>query len=54
MIYNMAHELLSDSGAYEEMSRAINPYGDGYASRRIVDAILYAFSKTEEKPEEWL
>ncbi len=54
VIYNMAHELLSDPVAYEEMSRAINPYGDGYASRRIVDAILYAFGKTEEKPEEWL
>ena len=54
VIYNMAHQLLSDPAAYEEMSRAINPYGDGYASRRIVDAILYAFGKTEEKPEEWL
>ncbi len=54
VIYNMADELLSNPAAYEKMSRAINPYGDGYASKRIVDAILYAFGKTEEKPEEWL
>ncbi len=53
-IYQMAHELLTDEVAYNAMSRAINPYGDGQASKRIVDAILYAFGKTDKKPEEWL
>ncbi len=53
-IYQMAHELLTDQSAYDAMSRAINPYGDGQASKRIVDAILYAFGKTDTKPEEWL
>lgn len=53
-IYQMAHELLTDETAYNAMSRAINPYGDGQASKRIVDAILYAFGKTDKKPEEWL
>lgn len=53
-IYQMAHELLTDEAAYNAMSRAINPYGDGQASKRIVDAILYAFGKTDKKPEEWL
>ena len=32
-------ELLTDLAAYERMSRAINPYGDGLACRRIVDAM---------------
>lgn len=53
-IYQMAHELLTDEAAYNAMSRAVNPYGDGLASKRIVDAILYAFGKTDKKPEEWL
>ncbi len=53
-IYQMAHELLTGEAAYNAMSRAINPYGDGQASKRIVDAILYAFGKTDKKPEEWL
>ena len=53
-IYQMAHELLTDTSAYDAMSRAINPYGDGQASKRIADAILYAFGKTEKGPQEWL
>lgn len=31
-----ASRLLSDRGEYEKMSRAVNPYGDGKASARIV------------------
>lgn len=31
--------LLDDQQAYEKMSRAHNPYGDGKASRKILDAI---------------
>lgn len=31
--------LLTDAGAYEAMARAHNPYGDGHASPRILDAI---------------
>lgn len=31
--------LLDDAFAYEKMSKAVNPYGDGFACRRIVDAL---------------
>jgi UDP-N-acetylglucosamine 2-epimerase (non-hydrolysing) len=31
--------LLSDEAAYQRMARATNPYGDGKAAPRIVDAI---------------
>ncbi len=31
--------LLDDPSAYQAMSRAINPYGDGKASQRILDAL---------------
>ena len=34
-IYQAAYTLLSDPTAYEKMARAINPYGDGKAARRI-------------------
>lgn len=44
-IFEMANELLSDEDAYEKMSKAQNPYGDGKASKRIADAILEYFSK---------
>ena len=32
-------KLLDDSTAYDRMARASNPYGDGFASRRIVDVL---------------
>lgn len=38
-------ELLEDKGRYKMMSEAPNPYGDGIASQRILQAIAYAFDK---------
>ncbi len=35
--------LLDDKAEYERMSRAVNPYGDGHASERIVEAIIAYF-----------
>ena len=45
VIYNLIDELLSDNQEYERMSKASNPYGDGKASKRIVDAIIEKFKK---------
>jgi UDP-N-acetylglucosamine 2-epimerase (non-hydrolysing) len=50
-IYNMAYELLNNREEYEKMAKASNPYGDGKAAQRIVQAILYYFGKTELPPE---
>ncbi len=44
-IYGMAKELLTDEEAYKAMSQASNPYGDGKASARIVEALHGYFSK---------
>jgi len=44
VIYNEAKRLLTDKKAYDEMSKASNPYGDGHASERIVNAIIEKFS----------
>ncbi|WBL18560.1 MULTISPECIES: non-hydrolyzing UDP-N-acetylglucosamine 2-epimerase [Citricoccus] len=38
-VYNEVTELLTDSAAYERMSNAVNPYGDGNAARRTLSAI---------------
>jgi len=38
-IYEAAKLLLTDKNEYEKMARAINPYGDGYASKRIVNVV---------------
>lgn len=32
--------LLEDNDAYEQMAQAVNPYGDGHAAERIVDALI--------------
>ena len=45
--------LLNDEAEYQKMARAINPYGDGNASSRIADAILYHFGEIVQKPEEY-
>ncbi len=47
-IVAMARELLTDDAAYAKMARAVNPYGDGFASRRIVEAILEHFKKKQK------
>jgi UDP-N-acetylglucosamine 2-epimerase len=38
-IVEETERLLKDTAAYEQMARAVNPYGDGHAAERIVDAI---------------
>lgn len=45
-IVNEVSTLLDDSKAYEKMSKAVNPYGDGRACMRIVDIIakIWQFS----------
>lgn len=42
-IYSLTKQLLTDKKAYNLMSNASNPYGDGNASKYIVDAIIKKF-----------
>lgn len=44
-IYQMTKELITNEGLYRQMSIAKNPYGDGYASVRIADAIIEYFNR---------
>ncbi len=52
-IYSAAKELLDNKVAYEKMAQAKNPFGDGQASRRIVESILFAFGRTGKRPDEY-
>ena len=46
-IIKLATELLKDEQTYKKVAQTANPYGDGLATKRIVDAILYAFGEGE-------
>lgn len=39
VIYKNFKELLNNEVSYEKMSKASNPYGDGFASKRIADIL---------------
>lgn len=54
LIYNTALQLLTDDDAYHKMANAVNPYGDGKASGRIMQAIEYYFDIIAERPENWM
>ena len=43
VIYNNFKELLENKESYEVMSKASNPYGDGFASKRIADILEKGF-----------
>ena len=49
VIVKEAKILLTDSYAYEKMSKAVNPYGDGNSCDRIVEAIRYYFGITKKR-----
>lgn len=53
-VYTMAKELLENKEEYMKMAVAKNPFGDGNASERIVNAILYSFGKISERPEDYI
>lgn len=52
-IFEMTSNLLENTEEYEKMARAVNPYGDGQASRRIAEALLYEFGLEETTPREF-
>lgn len=52
-IISLAFKLLDSTDEYNKMAKAVNPYGDGNASERIVKALLYEFDICSEKPEEF-
>lgn len=53
LIVAEVNRLLSDSAAYEAVATAINPYGDGFAAQRSLEALLHAFDGGP-RPEEFV
>lgn len=54
VIVSLAKELLDSREAYNKMAHAANPYGDGNASKRTVEAILYYFGLSDKRPEDYI
>ncbi len=52
-IYAQAKELLENKESYDKMVAAKNPFGDGYAAERIVEAIRYHFGFRSDRPEDY-
>ena len=50
-VYEETMRLLTEPTAYTHMAEAVNPYGDGEAARRIIEAILYHAGRTQTPPE---
>lgn len=48
-IVKAVHALLSSARAYKAMSAAVNPYGDGHASERIVGTLLRTFGFSKQR-----
>lgn len=46
-IYNQCSELLTNKESYEKMAQAKNPYGDGFASKYIVDELEKEFNNAK-------
>ncbi len=52
-VYAMGAVLLRGGDGYTSMARAVNPYGDGQACRRIADDIAWKFGLSHRMPEEF-
>jgi len=52
-IFDETCRLLDSRKLYGRMATSVNPYGDGKASRRIVDAILYYFKLRRARPKDF-
>jgi len=52
LVVDSVSELLTDEAAYRSMAHAVNPYGDGLASGRIVQAIENFFG-ISDRPDDF-
>ena len=54
LVYEETKYLLTDHDEYQRMANTCNPYGDGKASKRIIEAILYHYGLSQEKPDSFI
>ncbi len=53
-VFRAASQLIENGNLYKSMAEAVNPYGDGKASHRIVDALLYYHGINRTLPEDFM
>lgn len=53
-IFDAVSALLDDEAAYRNMAEAVNPYGDGKASERIVDALRFYCGLSKNLPRDFI
>lgn len=53
-VLDSLRRLLDNPGAYRSMAEAVNPYGDGQASRRIAGVIRHRYGFAPELPESFV
>ncbi|MBA1334084.1 MAG: UDP-N-acetylglucosamine 2-epimerase [Firmicutes bacterium] len=53
-IFELASRLLEDDREYRSMAEAVNPYGDGTASERIVDALRFYCGLSGNPPRDFI
>lgn len=53
-VYAATANLLRNRLDYTKMANAVNPYGDGLASRRSVEGILFHFGRVGRRPENFV
>lgn len=53
-IYQNALKLLKNKEEYQKRAAAVNPYGDGKASERIIEAINYYFGIIDQRPKDFI
>lgn len=53
LLFNMTHRLLVDASFYQQMAEAVNPYGDGKASARIISGIHHFFDPSIRILNDW-
>jgi UDP-N-acetylglucosamine 2-epimerase (non-hydrolysing) len=52
-VYSAVSQVLRDGEVYQNMTKAQNPFGDGNASVRIVNGLLYHFGYLKNRPEDF-
>jgi UDP-N-acetylglucosamine 2-epimerase (non-hydrolysing) len=50
-VLDAATELLGPGDSWNRMAHAVNPYGDGHACSRIIEALAWAFGLSDLRPE---
>ncbi len=53
LIFRLTERLLTDRRFYQKMCRSTNPYGDGQAARRTIEAIRHYFGFIKKRPQEF-